>query len=306
MKFICFLIILPLALSCTSMEEDNNHTESSLSTLDIQGHRGARGLYPENSLIAFTEAVKIGVTTVEMDVTITKDKLVIVSHDPYLSSEFCLDSSGNEIKEKDEKNYNLFQMTFEEIKKCDCGSKVHPRFPDQKKIKVYKPLLSEVIDSVEKTAGARPIYYNIEIKATPEGDNIFHPAPEEFIKLVIEVIERKKIWDRTTLQSFDPRILQILKQKFKPIKLSFLVETPKSIEEQIKLLGFFPDIYSPEYILVTPHTIEYAHQHQMKVIPWTMNTIPVMQKMIEMGVDGIITDYPDRALTLIKELGIKN
>ena len=116
---------------------------------DIQGHRGCRGLLPENSIVAMKKAVDLGVTTLELDVVISADHQVLLSHEPFLSHEICLDSNGNEIYENNEKSYNLYKMNYDEIRKCDCGSKIHPRFLSQEKVKTYKPLLSEMIDSVE-------------------------------------------------------------------------------------------------------------------------------------------------------------
>ncbi len=116
---------------------------------DVQGHRGARGLMPENTIPAFLLALDSGVTTLEMDLVITKDKQVLVSHEPWMSAAYCLDSSGREIKEKDEKRYNIFQMNYDEVKGWDCGSKGNPGFLEQKKMKVSKPLLAEVIVAVE-------------------------------------------------------------------------------------------------------------------------------------------------------------
>ena len=120
-----------------------------LNNFDIQGHRGCRGLLPENTLPAFIKAMELGVTTVEMDVAITKDKLVVVSHEPWMNHEICSDKNGNEINRADEMGYNIYQMNYDEVKQFDCGSKTHPRFLYQQKIKTYKPLLSEVIDSAK-------------------------------------------------------------------------------------------------------------------------------------------------------------
>ena len=279
---------------CSTNAEEN---------IDIQGHRGCRGLMPENTIPGFIKAIELGVTTLEMDVVISKDKKVVVSHEPFLSHEICLTPDGKEISEEDEKSYNLFQMTYEEIEKCDCGTKIHPRFPDQEKLAVHKPLLSDVIDAVEKTIienSLQLVRYNIETKYTPEGDGIFHPMPEEFVDLLLKVLNEKGILDRTIIQSFDISPLQIIKEKDPKLKLALLVENTYSPEENIKNLGFIPDVYSPYYLLVNEDLIKYARENNMKVIPWTINDKEDMKKLLEMGVDGIITDYPDRA----REMGL--
>jgi glycerophosphoryl diester phosphodiesterase len=275
-------------------------TPEQKSILDIQGHRGARGLMPENTIPAFLEAVRLGVTTVEMDIVISADGQVVVSHDPYLSHEFCLTKEGKEISEAEEKSYNLYHMNYADIKACDCGSKIHPRFPQQKKMKAYKPLLSEAIDSIEAYVKAHhltPVRYNIETKISPDGDGVFHPAPDSVVKLLTAVVREKGIWDRTTIQSFDDRSLQVLHKGYPKISLALLVEDSVSAEEHIKHLGFTPDIYSPDYHLLNVDVIAWAHKQNMKVIPWTLNTREEMDSLIQMGVDGIITDYPNLILS---------
>lgn len=290
-----FLLLLPFLLySCGDMK-----TTEQAKTLDIQGHRGARGLMPENTIPAFQEALRLGVTTMEMDIVISADGEVVVSHDPYLSHEFCLTREGKEISEAEEKTFNLFKMNYADIRMCDCGSKLHPRFPQQKKMRAYKPLLSEAIDSIEayvKAHHLKPVRYNIETKISPEGDGVFHPAPDSVVKLLTAIVREKGIWDRTTIQSFDDRSLQILHQSYPKISLALLVEDSLSVEEHLTRLGFSPDIYSPDYHLLSEEVIQQLHNKNIKVIPWTVNTREEMDALIKMGVDGIITDYPNLIL----------
>jgi glycerophosphoryl diester phosphodiesterase len=264
---------------------------------DLEGHRGCRGLMPENSIPGFIKAIDLGVTTLEMDVVISKDQKVVVSHDAFFSHEFCLKPDGSEIKEEEERSYKLFEMTYEEIKAFDCGSKVHPRFPKQVKMPVYKPLLEDVIDVAEthaSTLNLPKLFYNIEIKSTVEGDNVFHPPFEVFTDLLINVLQKKGILDRTIVQCFDLRPLQYLHKTRPEVTLSFLVENTLSFQENLSMLGFIPAIYSPEYILVDHALMKFAKDNNMKVIPWTVNEVAEMKKLIEMGVDGLISDYVDR------------
>lgn len=180
-------------------------------TFDWQGHRGARGLLPENSIPAFKKALDLGVKTLELDVVISKDKQVVVSHDPFFSSGICLQANGKEINEKEEKQFNIYQYPYDQIKDFDCGSKGNARFPEQQKMKVAKPLLSDVFTEMEKYRQERnlPVFsYNIEIKSSPDGDNIFHPAVKEFSDLVQAVIKQHLPAERITLQSFDFRVLK--------------------------------------------------------------------------------------------------
>jgi glycerophosphoryl diester phosphodiesterase len=270
-------------------------------SLDWQGHRGCRGLLPENSIPAFKKALDLGVTTLELDVVISKDKQVVVSHDPFFSSEFCLDTAGKSIDSAQEKQHNLYQYTYEQIKAFDCGSKPHLRFPEQQKMKVYKPLLSEVFTEMEKYRKEKklPLFsYNIEIKSEPAGDNVYQPGVAEFSQLVYTVIKDHIFTERIILQSFDFRVLRYWKEHYPDFHLAALVENTRSVEKNLADLGFTPQIYSPYYELLTHRVVEKIHQSGMRLIPWTVNTVAEMKKLKAWGVDGIITDYPNR----IKEL----
>jgi glycerophosphoryl diester phosphodiesterase len=165
-------------------------------------------------------------------------------------------------------------------------------------MKITKPLLKEVIDASEKYQKDQGMIagYNIEIKSTPEGDHIFHPGPQEFAELLMEVIREKNIERKTIIQCFDLRPLRYLRNKYPSISLSYLVENNLPPEENIAALGFVPDIYSPDYALVDEHLIEYASKNNMKVLPWTINDLPTIIRMQQMGAHGIITDYPDLLL----------
>ncbi|AEW85006.1 glycerophosphodiester phosphodiesterase [Flavobacterium columnare NBRC 100251 = ATCC 23463] len=277
---------------------------SQAQKFDIQGHRGCRGLLPENSIEAMKKAIDLGVTTLEMDVVISKDKQVLLSHEPFLSHEICLDKENQTISEATEQSFNLYQMNYDEIKKCDCGSKIHPRFLEQEKIKINKPLLIEVIDFVEKYIQTKypnkKIFYNIETKSDPKGDEIYHPLPNEFVDLLVNVLENKNIIDRTYIQSFDVRTLQYLHQKYTSFKTVLLVENKLSINDNLKRLGFKPTVYSPDFILLDKQKVDYLHAKNIKVIPWTVNKKEDMQTIMSYGVDGLITDYPNRYFELKK------
>lgn len=271
---------------------------SQTSSLDLQGHRGARGLLPENTIPAMLEAIRQGVNTIEMDVVITADRKVVVSHDPYMNAIFCTDPDGKSITEQDQKNYLIFGMNYAEIRKWDVGLKYHPQFPDQKKMAAYKPLLSDLIDSVEqytKLHRLNPVRYNIETKSSPLGDGVSNPVPEEFVSLLTAVIEKKKIAERATIQSFDKRTLQVLHRTHPAIQTSFLVpfSNKKMPNELIEELGFRPAIISPELRLVNASYLKSCHDANMKLVVWTVNDAAIIQKMASLGVDGIISDYPN-------------
>ena len=165
-------------------------------------------------------------------------------------------------------------------------------------MKVHKPLLSEVIDSVEtyiKENQKPAIYYNIETKTNSQTDGIYHPEPKEFVDLMMDVIFEKRIENRVIIQSFDIRTLHYLHQKYPKIKTALLVEDfdKKEFLKQIEDLGFVPTIYSPAQNLVTPKLVKECKSKKVKLIPWTVNNISSINKLTKMGVDGIISDYPN-------------
>jgi glycerophosphoryl diester phosphodiesterase len=290
-----FLIVgLTICFSCANLSKSTK----VMNTIDKQGHRGCRGLMPENTIPAFLKAVDLGVNTLEMDLIITKDNQVLVSHDPFFNHEITTLPNGEFLLESIEKELNIYKMPYSEVVKYDVGSKNHPRFPQQYKMKVHKPLLSEVIDSVElytKSNHKPPLFYNIETKTLPQTDGIFHPEPKEFVDLMMRVILEKKIENRVIIQSFDPRTLQYLHQKYPVIKTALLVEDfdKKDFFKQIEDLGFVPTIYSPAQELVTSTLVEECHSKKVKLIPWTVNDSETIRKFVKMGVDGIISDYPN-------------
>lgn len=284
-------------MTCT-----NNQSPKSF---DLQGHRGARGLMPENTIPAFLKAVDLGVDTIELDVVITKDEKIIVSHEPWFNHEISTRADGSPVTEEEEMDLNIYEMTYEEIQQFDVGKKGHPSFPNQERMNAKKPLLSDVIRIVEQYTdeqGLPNVSYNIETKSDPKRYGEYYPQPEKFVQLLnnllTELNEEFDIQDRITIQSFDPATLIEFHELNPDLTLAILVSNRQSIQDYVDLLGFTPDIWSPNYQLVTSSLISEAHERDMKVIPWTVNTTEEMQDLLEMGVDGIITDYPDSAVTL--------
>lgn len=273
---------------------------------DLQGHRGARGLRPENTIPAFIISLDSGVTTVELDLAITKDKQIVVSHEPWMSAAICLQPDGSEIGVKQERSFNIYEMTYDQVAAFDCGSKGNEDFPEQVKMKIAKPLLKDVIIAIEHHIKSNLLYevdYNIEIKTSPEGDGKFHPDPEVFSDLVYNLIDQYLPLERIVIQSFDFRVLKYWHNKYPDIRLSALISNTKTVEANLRALGFNPSVYSIHYKLLTKAKVDYLRKLNIRVIPWTVNETEDMKKMLEWKVDGFITDYPDRAAGL--GLGIK-
>lgn len=282
------LLLFCVVLSCAKVQEP----------LDIQSHRGARGLMPENSIPAFMRALEEGVTTLELDVVITKDKQVVVSHDPYMLSAICDKPNGEPVTKEEEPKLNIYEMDYAEVVGYDCGSRGNARFPEQVKTETAKPLLADVISMVEEhlKENKKPkVSYNIEIKSVESEYNVSQPEVDEFSELVLSVIRERLTNERFTIQSFDFNVLKHLHKSNPEVRLVALVENAKGVEANLEALGFIPEVYSPYYILLKKEDIDLIHEKGMKVIPWTVNDRKDMEQLVSDGVDGIITDYPDRA-----------
>lgn len=304
MKTIQSLLIIAISASILAGCGTSTKKNMNKRTIDAQGHRGCRGLMPENTIPAFEKALKLGVSTLELDVVITADGEVVLSHEPFLSHEICSDTNDNRITIEKERSFNIYQMTYEELQQYDCGLQPHPRFPSQQKMAATKPRLEDVIRHSDSQALAfnRPLpFYNIETKSSPERDSIYHPLPAEFTDLLVEVIERTNCIKRVTIQSFDVRTLQHAHVKYPDIKLVILVENNESIDANLDKLGFMPEVYSCDFSLLNQEDVQYLQEKNIQVIPWTVNETEDMNTLLSWGVDGIITDYPDRLMPLLKD-----
>lgn len=297
MKQLLCIAIASIALAnCSSVKNMNKKKDNN--GFDTQGHRGCRGLLPENSIPAMLYALDLGVTTLEMDIVFTKDSVAILSHEPFFNHEITTTPNGGFIKKEEEKKYNIYQMNHNDVLKYDIGLKAHERFATQKKIAAHKPSLAELFDAVSNymKTHKRPFpYFNIETKCTAFTDNIFHPAPAAFVDMLMKVIKEKNMEPWVMIQSFDIRTLQYLHTNYPGIPTVLLIEDfdKRSIETQINQLGFVPQVYSPHHSLITKTLIEECHSKNIKVIPWTVNDKEKITALQAMGVDGIISDYPN-------------
>jgi glycerophosphoryl diester phosphodiesterase len=282
--------------ACKTTKQANTTKLPEFPTFSTEGHRGGRGLMPENTILAMRHAIDLGVTTLEMDTHITKDGQVVVTHDDYLSPAFMRTPEGQDIPKSDAKKYPVYQMDYSLLKQFDLGSKDYPLFPEQQKVKTYIPLLSELIADVQsysKAKGKTQLFYNIETKCSPKGDMITNPVPEVFVKSLMDVIEQQGIMPYVVIQSFDKRTLQILHKKYPKVRTSFLVDNKKTVEENLSDLGFNPFILSPAFKMVNQDLVKQCHERHIKVIPWTVNTKADIDNLKQLNVDGIISDYPN-------------
>jgi len=258
-------------------------------TIQVHGHRGARALRPENTLPAFEYAIAQGVDALELDMAVTKDSVLVVSHDPELRAPVC-----NGPRDR----VPIHELTFEEVRQWDCGGKQNPAYPRQQPVAGTRmPSLDEVFALAPKGK----FLFNIETKIFLNRPEVT-PSPEEFVRLVLAEVRKHHLESRVVLQSFDYRTLHAMAKAAPEIRLSALYEgKPKSFVEVARDAG--AKIVSPEHHLVTPEEVRAAHAAGLEVLPWTPNTPQDWQRLLDAGVDGMISDDPAALLAFLKEKG---
>lgn len=273
---------------------------------EVHGHRGCRGLLPENTVPAFLHALSLGVDVLELDVVISADKQVVVSHEPWLNPSICLGPLGERISAGKPAQFNLYQMPYRLIRECECGLLRHPDFPEQLLRAARKPLLADVFVAVEtacRQLRRPPIKYSIEIKSSPAGDGLYHPMPAEFLGLVLAEIKLAGTLARTHLLCFDARILLLAHQQQPDLATCFLIEDDLPWVHHVSQLGFTPTTLGPDFRTVTPAAVQQLRvaYPNLRLVPWTVNAVPAMRRLLALGVDGITTDYPNRLIGLLAE-----
>lgn len=263
------------------------------STIDIQGHRGCRGLLPENTIPAFLKALDLGVSTLELDVIISGDNKVVVSHEAFFNSEITTKPNGDTIAAQDMSSYNLYKMSLEEIQMYDVGKKVHPKFLSQQKIAAKKPSFTEMVTACEsyiKEKKLNNITYNIELKF----DSLdFNPSESTFASLVLADIKKLHLHKKCYLQSFHHPILNEVHRLDPQLRTVLLVGDKEPYVEHLAKINHPLYGYSPYYALVTKELVAATKRDGLKLVPWTVNKLSDAKNLIALGVDGIITDYPD-------------
>ena len=270
--------------------------------IEVQGHRGCRALRPENTLPAFQHAVELGVDVLEMDIAVTKDNQLVISHDPFITPERCLYEDGKALLDK----IAIHTLTLAEVKKFDCGSLKHPKFPDQVTIPHTPiPTLDEMFDMVNglKDPNGKKVRFNIETKIFVERPELT-PSPTEFAEMLVKKIEKHGMLARSIIQSFDFRTLVATKKANPKTKTAMLTEGGNYPYTVIaKKFGF--TYISPEYTWINEEAVNDLHAHGVEVIPWTVNDPKDWERMIQIGVDGIISDNPEALIKFLQAKGLR-
>lgn len=285
-----------------------------LPEVELHGHRGARGLAPENSWVAFERALAEGMNVMELDTVVTKDLRLVVHHDTEVNPELCRYEDGSRPQKQP-----IRQVTLEELKKLDCGSDKNPKFPEQKlspgeKLISLDEFFVKFREVEKKNPAFKQVLFNIETKF-PGGTEASPRELEEFATLMVAAIEKAGMAERATVQSFAIEVLPLVKQKNSKIRTSALFAPTKwqglrmylglggGLRKDIlaKAAAVKADVISPYWLYCNADFIARAHAQHMPVIPWTVNDEKKMRELLNNGIDGIITDYPDRLAKVMRE-----
>lgn len=303
---------------------------------DLQGHRGARGLAPENTLPAFARAMEIGVSTLELDTAVTRDGVVVVAHDRRLNPEITRGADGKWLVAP---TATVRSLSFADLQALDVGridpqSDYYRRFADQQGMDgVPMPALAEVFDLVRRSGNSQ-VRFNIETKLSP----LFPeeaPQPAKFVTKLLDCIATANFMDRVTIQSFDWRVLRLVRAQAPAVAVSYLTtqqasqatimsegESPwtdgiaysrhGSVPRMIAFAAAAAPTTSMQSVIWSPHfadlseaAIEEAHALKIAALPWTLNDPEEIARAILMGVDGLISDYPDRARAVMARMGVE-
>ncbi len=316
---VVFFLVVSFSVGCgSSPDKEVNgvatfHSGYPRSSFDFQGHRGARGLAPENTWPAFQTALSLGVDTLELDCHLTKDNVLIIHHDHSINPELCRYPDGREVPAK-----NVREWTLAELKELDCGSLRNKKFPEQKlfpgtRLITLDEFFRNVIAYEKENPSATKVNFNIETKIDEGKD-----SPEvvlEYVRNMTTVVVKNNMAERTTIQSFYLPVLPEVKKLDSRIKTSALfspnywtgfwmytgIKSRAGRKIIQKAVEFQADIISPYYLYISNEFIKEARNHHLKVVPWTVNDRKKMVELMRYGVDGIITDYPNRFKMIITE-----
>lgn len=268
---------------------------------EVHGHRGCCGPFPANSVKAFLEAARTGCHWLEMDVVITGDNEVLVSHEPWMDPATCLDPDGKPITEAEGRLLNLWKMPMAEVQQY-CVTAPGGKKP------VPKPTLAEVVQVVAEFAASTNNLspkFNIEIKSDPQLYGTYQPHPAAFAARVLEEIVRTGLTERCLVQCFDPAVLEELHRVAPAIPLAFLVEGTCELAFTLDHLSFTPAYYSPCFQQVDETLVAALRERSISLLTWTVNEEADMRRMIALGVDGLITDRPELAMRLLRDHGAR-
>ena len=258
------------------------------NTIRVIGHRGTRGTAPENTIAGFKKAMNDGADGIEWDVVVNGEGKLVISHEPYFHSDFCLDPNGDAIA--NEKEYNIYKMTQAEIEAFDCGSKAHESFPEQENFIARKPLLEDAVAKLKSSIRGKLILFEIKSDASEYG--ISQPYPKDFVDLILKEVALYR-FPNVVYMSFDKNIIEDLHKKEPKLRVAYLTYLPsKSAKSYLNDLTFVPHALGMYHKTLNRRKLKQLRAKGVVVYAWTVNQAKDAHKMMELGIDAIITDYP--------------
>ena len=286
---------------------------SSIHSLEIQGHRGTRGTLPENTIPGFVAAIEAGVNGMEMDLLMTSDGQIVIHHEFFVNPTLCCYLDGTEIQESP----LIKDMSLSDLKNLDCGTLTNPRFPNQQHLAgTLIPTLEELLVTINSMdhPNAKKVRLNLEVKAKPQTPH-YLPSQEAIAQKIVQIVNGNGFEGRICYTSFDFEMLQQMRNADPSADLGLIFE-----EATLTYYGVDPNdwtgfiaktatalnakIAAPDFCLLSASNIAALHEANLRVIPWTVNQQKDLTQLVEMGVDGIITDYPEKMLQLRADLGL--
>lgn len=260
--------------------------------VQVQGHRGARARFPENSQPAFAYALGLGVDVLELDLQVSKDGQLVISHDAKIDPKRCRHKDGRRLK----KPWIIFQRELSELKKLDCGSLRNRRFPLQKRIP-GTPLitLDELLTWLQGSAAGRKVGLNIEAKFVPRDLGQRYPQPKVFAALIVQSLQRHKAIDRSVIQSFDQRMLLAVRDADPHLRRA-LLSSDNRPDYVAATRAAGAQIASPNQDWLDADDVQALHDAGLQVVPWTADSPQDWQRLVDMQVDAIISDDPEALL----------
>jgi glycerophosphoryl diester phosphodiesterase len=271
------------------------------AAIDVQGHRGARGHLPENTLASFELALSMGVNTLELDTGVTRDGVVVIHHDRRLNPDLARGPDGNWVQAPAP---TIHSLTFAELQRYDVGrlrpgSQYEKNFPSQKPLDGAR--IPRLADLLEAMRGSN-VRFNIETKLSAEAPDETL-GPDAFARAVIREVRKAGLMARTTIQSFDWRTLKVVEREAHDIATAYLTSAKDSEPSRVRKAR--ARIWSPNFQALNAEMVASAHALGLSIVPWTVNQPADIARVLELKVDGIISDYPDRVIEELKRRGLR-
>lgn len=304
--FACGAPCAPHARAVEAAPPATRPTRAALPTppsrLEVQGHRGARAAFPEESIPAFTHALEVGVDTLELDLGVTRDDQLVVQHDLLVNDARCLGADGKKLAQRSP----IRSLTLAEMKQLDCGSLPNERFPKQTLVPGTRvATLAEIFQLVERSPlpAAKQVGFNIEMKSVPAHPELT-PAPDAFARKILDEAKAHGMLQRITIQSFDYRMLAAVKRLAPKVPISLLIDgTLPDLVAMAESAG--AEVISPNVEWITAADVLALHAKGIRVIPWTANVPEEWTALVAIGVDGIISDDPAALVTWLRAKGLR-